>query len=299
MPGTTTIGLSPIAWRTSVTSAPETTTPAAPASTASNAREAGDARPSPARLESTVTATTRGPSRPASAAPFAAPSTAARTMSGPPSACTVSRPTPNRPASRAAAPTELGMSWSFKSRKTGMRSRTRSTAAGPAATKSSSPTLRKAIIPASRSASAAAAAGSATSAATISGFRDTLGTLHLSRQVGRRRQPARGQELTDAVRDLDRGVRVREVGGSHLHRPGAREEELDRVARRRDATHPDDRDARQRLRDLVDAADGDGTDGGPREPAGHRGEARAERLHVDRHPKESVDERDPMRAGVH
>ena len=59
MPGTTRQNSSPHAARTSSTSSPETTTPSNPAAFASNASDAGLARPSPAWLESTVTATTK------------------------------------------------------------------------------------------------------------------------------------------------------------------------------------------------------------------------------------------------
>ena len=71
-----------------------------------------------------------------------APRTAARTISSPPAACTVSREAPLAAALRAAPSTVLGMSCSLRSRKTGRPSDAAArTAGGPSAVKSSSPTL--------------------------------------------------------------------------------------------------------------------------------------------------------------
>src|SRR2546428_5350525 len=111
------------------------------------------------------------------------------------------------------------MSCSFRSRKTGACARRRSTTPGPAATKSVKPTLTKATMPARRFARSSASSGSATSAATISGFRDTVWQLDPAPQVGRRGQPLAPQELADALPHVDQHAGVEEVGGPDLYRP--------------------------------------------------------------------------------
>ena len=90
--------------------------------------------PAPFKDVSTVTARICGGASPALEAPVAAPDSAAPNMARPPEACTVSSPTPSAAARAAASSTVLGMSWSFRSRKTrSPRSRRCRTRSGPAA----------------------------------------------------------------------------------------------------------------------------------------------------------------------
>src|ERR1700722_13289154 len=121
-------------------------------------------------LVSTVTANKSGGwGRPSRAA------RAAASMAGPPEAWTVSMCTPNDAADRTAPATVLGMSWNFRSRKTEWpRLRIGSRTAGPAATKSSSPTLNHWQVSSSRETSAAADAASGTSRATIKRLRASV-----------------------------------------------------------------------------------------------------------------------------
>src|SRR4030095_5278682 len=75
--------------------------------------------------------------------------------------------TPWRVASRTAAPTVLGMSWYFRSRKTRKpRLRARSIAAGPAAVKSCEPILHPVRSPSRRASSDSASSRLGTSSAT-------------------------------------------------------------------------------------------------------------------------------------
>src|SRR5439155_15492164 len=191
------------------------------------------------------------------------------------------------------------MSCSFRSRKTGACARTRSTTAGPAATKSVRPTFTKATMPARRFARSSAPSGSATSAATISGFRDTVWKLDLAPQVGRREQPLARQDLADTFPHVDQGARVEEVGGPDLYGPRPGQHELNGVRGVHDASDPDDRHVGESLGYLVDTADGDRTDGSARQSAGHGTEPGAERLGVDRHPEQRVDQRQSMGSGPH
>ena len=78
-------------------------------------------------------------------------------------------PTPSRAAASTAPATVAGMSWYLRSRKTRPpRFRIISTAAGPAAVKSTLPTLKCDATPPRRATSASAAARSGVSSATIS-----------------------------------------------------------------------------------------------------------------------------------
>src|SRR5690606_20706472 len=79
-------------------------------------------------------------------------------------------------------------------------------------------------------------------------------------------------------------------------RPG--EDELQRVQAGGDAADPDDGRGRQRGVHLVDAADRDRPDGGSRQAAGHAGERGPQRLRVDRHPLDGVDEGEAVGARV-
>src|SRR5437588_1474937 len=298
MPGTTTTGPGPIASRTARTSSPETTTPAAPAPTASDARAAGDAAPFPAWLDSTVTPSTPGRSTPASAAPASAPCTAASTIWTPPGAWTVRSAAPSRPAFRAARPTVVGMSCSLRSRNTGTRLRIRITASGPAAVNSSRPTLANAIRPRRRRTSRSAWSRSETSAATISGFREMVMERHLSSEVRRTGESLPRHERGHPVRDADRGLGVEEVGRADLHRPRPRQHQLDRVGGRDHAPDAEDGHLRERPGHLEDAPDRHRADRRPRQPAGHGAQLRLERLGVDRHAEQRVDQREAVRAGA-
>ena len=72
-----------------------------------------------------------------------------RIMAGPPRACTVRKAIPSLAAAAAAPATVLGMSWSLRSRKTSISARRISrTISGPAAVKSSRPTLTPPTRPA-------------------------------------------------------------------------------------------------------------------------------------------------------
>ncbi len=91
---------------------------------------------------STVTASTFGGATFAFWAPSFAPSTAAAIIFAPPCAWTVMSPTPNSPARLAASSTVLGMSCSFRSRKTCAPWSVKVfTAAGPCSTKRDRPTF--------------------------------------------------------------------------------------------------------------------------------------------------------------
>src|SRR3989304_343079 len=81
----------------------------------------------------------------------------------------------------------------------------------------------------------------------------------------------RGQAVAPAiVLETGEGARpnrwVDEVHGADLHRSRTGDDELERIRRRCDATHPDDRDL-DRLGGLIDESDRDGTDRRARKPA--------------------------------
>src|SRR5207247_7307881 len=122
--------------------------------------------------------------------------------------------------------TWCGMSWSLRSRKTGTWVRTRSTAGGPALTNRVRPTLTNATSPARRSASPSARSGPGTSAATMSGFRDTTRRSDASSGVAGPLQPLAGEELADPLSHVDQHGRIEEVGRAHLDGPRSCQEEL-------------------------------------------------------------------------
>src|SRR4029079_9594917 len=104
-------------------------------------------------------------------------SRAARIIASPPLACTLSIHTPRRAADLQAPATVFGMSWNLRSRKTSKPAFcSDSTTAGPAATKSSLPTLTRQSAGSRRGAIASAPAASGTSRATMTRF--LLSNLH-------------------------------------------------------------------------------------------------------------------------
>ena len=141
----------------------EQTTPSRPDSFARTARRSAASRGVPAMPTSAraaassdvriVTAMTFGAGRPAAAAASRALSPAARIISRPPPAWTFRIEAPVRAAAAAAPPTVFGMSWSFRSRKTGASAATSATRAGPWAQNASRPTFRTPASGATRRAS--------------------------------------------------------------------------------------------------------------------------------------------------
>ena len=141
------------------------TMPAQPVVAASSQRCSRTDRPAVSSLVRTVTPSTPGASAPTAAAPSAMESTAARNIASPPEVCTVTHRAPDEPSTRAALPTVLGMSCSFKSQNTRKPASTKpATASGPAAENNSRPTL---TVP-NHGASAAAVRRAATRSSTSS-----------------------------------------------------------------------------------------------------------------------------------
>lgn len=118
------------------------TRPPHPASIAHRIRSGATWSSAVSSLVSTVTASALGAVWPAFAAPSARPSTPARIMSTPPWACSVRNVAPSPPSTRAARPTVVGMSCSFRSQNTSKPKSVRlAMALGPVAENNSRPTF--------------------------------------------------------------------------------------------------------------------------------------------------------------
>src|SRR5690348_5906125 len=193
MPGVTITKSGPHSLRRAGTSRADATTPSSPSDCASRAMRStalwgGPAMPissrsSAARLVRMVTASTRGRCRPP-VAPSPAPSSAARSIFLPPSACTFSRVTPMFAATRQAPRTVLGMSRNLRSRKTFSPEPTRYRASmGPSAVNASIPTLNMPTRPRSLSVICVAASAVLKSSAAISLSRTCTCTLLVSMRL--------------------------------------------------------------------------------------------------------------------
>src|SRR5512138_1139077 len=208
------------------------------------------------------------------AAASRARSPAARIMSAPPEAWTLRIEAPVRAAAAAAPPTVFGMSWSFRSRKTGAIAATSRTSSGPCAQNASRPTFRTPTSGPTRRASARTRSRSAASRATAIRFRpsgiDLLRPRAGLQGPGQVRDPLDAVPLAPAGEVADeaaRDARVAEARRPDLDGVRPRDEELDDVLDGLDPPDPEDRDAGQRPPDLPDHPHGDRTDRGAREAA--------------------------------
>src|SRR5579875_950033 len=316
----------PTSDRRLATSHGEQTRPAAPASTASTPRRrtaslAVPSIPSPARSASprevrTVT--------PMILVPGAA-SAAARTMAGPPAACTVSMSGRSRVTARAAPATVAGMSCSLRSRNTWtlLAPRIEATESGPYRRYSPSPIFTVLTCGVTRCAQRAAVSMSGASRATAigAGYATVLlppRSSSLERLSGDGAHEPRSAVL---VRDADhvgdpanaspgklllqlpgdpQACRwIMEQRGAHAHHRGTGQHQLERVPPGQHAAHADDGDLWQGLADLPDAPDRDRPDGRPGQASGEPGKDRPHRHRVDGHSQQRVDEREAVRAGSH
>src|SRR5256884_5373405 len=150
------------------------------------------------------------------------------------------------------------------------------------------------------------------------GARATRGerTLRPGSSAGERAVPEvrRGAQRPDELRDAREALRPEVLGDALIDRladhgvveerradadrGGAGNQELQRIARTRDAALADDRNA-VRVRHLVHLAhleERNGLDGGPGEAPLHVADHGAPRAHVDRHAHDGVDHRERVRA---
>src|SRR5262252_5695727 len=315
MPGVIRVISGPTSARTAATSCGEHTSPRAPDSTPSRAsrRTASDIDPSmPIRSRlswlsevSTVTAAT---------VVYGAPSTAARTTSGPPAACTVSSSGRSLETARAAPVTVAGMSCSFRSRKilTPLAPRMEATISGPYLRYSSSPTLTVLTCGVTSPAHRAAVSRSGASSATAIGagwvnvppwgpgitLQRTPGEpsprrgMRLVGQADDVRQaldPPAGQLLLELAQDPDAGGRVVKDRRPDADHGRAGQDELQRVPAGAHPAHPDDRHVPQGRPHLPDAPHRDRADRRAGQAAGGPGQHGAHRDGVDRHAEQRVD----------
>src|SRR6266536_400407 len=174
VPGTTARKPEPHAPLTEATSRGAQTTPSSPHSLARTASRRAIPSGCPAigrsaseRASSDVRSVTATRSRRAPGP--AAASRAASSISRPPSAWTVTIAAPERDAAATARPTVVGMSWSFRSRKTRAPvSATSATIEGPSATNASRPTFSQPALSPKRCAAARISGRDAKSSATHS-----------------------------------------------------------------------------------------------------------------------------------
>ena len=111
-------------------------------------------------------------------------------------------------------------------------------------------------------------------------------------------KPRAASSARSSREDASRRLEAGEVGRAHAHGRGAAGDELERVETAHHAAHADEGHARQRLRDLGDHAQGDGLDGRAAEAARAIAEERPQRLAVEHHRLEGVDQREAVGAGL-
>ena len=105
------------------------------------------------------------------------------------------------------------------------------------------------------------------------------------------------KKLIELPRDPHGGCRIPEIGRSHLHRAGSRDQKFGRVHPVRDPAHPDHRNL-DRLRRFVNHPQRDGLDGRPGKPSESRANAGTPRFSVDRQSHKRVHQRNRIRAGA-
>ena len=114
-------------------------------------------------------------------------------------------------------------------------------------------------------------------------------------QIRWRGEPLLLQVVGHAARDLDGGRRIDQGRGPHLHRPCAREQELNRIDPVANATDGEDGHVGHRARDLEHRARRHRLQRGTGEPAGHRPQRRAERRGLDAHRGRRIHQRQAVR----
>src|SRR3972149_3617905 len=210
-------------------------------------------------------------------------------------------PAASRAALRTAPDTVCGISWSLRSNSTAPPSaRTASTAAGPAAVKSSIPTLNQRTAgrrsaPRRRASSSAGTSRATTSSGAIDFH--SFQSFHLADHRTDIRQPVPPQVVAQPGNDLLWGLWVSNRRGRHGYGPSTRQQEFQRVARGAHAAGPDHRQGR-RPRHAPGAPHRQRSQCRTGEPAGAGPQQRPARLPADRQPGGGGHAAERVRTGI-